>query len=121
MLSPRTERVPCPSRVLCERAGLLADVAAAGHRIHGRLSRFCASFAQGWEASPRLRETSRLSLEFVPPNLDLSHPGFKSRASPSRTEREKDGAPAFVCKALIQERHPSRLPWVHLMKTEVLL
>jgi len=31
------KRVPCPSRVLCERAGFLADIAAADHRIHPRL------------------------------------------------------------------------------------
>jgi hypothetical protein len=30
-------RVPRPSRVLCERAGLLADIAAADHRIHAKL------------------------------------------------------------------------------------
>ena len=28
------KRVPCPSRVLCERAGFLADIAAAEHPIH---------------------------------------------------------------------------------------
>jgi hypothetical protein len=27
---------PRPSRVLCERAGLLADIAAPDHRIHGK-------------------------------------------------------------------------------------
>jgi len=31
------KRVPCPSRVLGERAGLLADIAAAEHRIHAKL------------------------------------------------------------------------------------
>jgi len=31
------KRVPCPSRVLCERAGLLADIAAADHRIQAEL------------------------------------------------------------------------------------
>jgi hypothetical protein len=30
------KRVPCPSRVLCERAGLLADIAAADHRIQSQ-------------------------------------------------------------------------------------
>src|ERR1700692_3939532 len=29
-------RVPCPSRVLCERAGLLVDVTAADHLIHAK-------------------------------------------------------------------------------------
>ena len=29
-------RVPRPSRVLCERAGLFADIAAAAHGIHGQ-------------------------------------------------------------------------------------
>ena len=37
MLSPHTKRVPRPSRVLCERAGLLADIAAVDHRIHSKL------------------------------------------------------------------------------------
>jgi hypothetical protein len=37
MLSPTKKRVPCPSRVLCARAGLLADIAAADHRIHAKL------------------------------------------------------------------------------------
>jgi len=31
------KRVPCPSRVLCERAGPLADVAAADQRIPAKL------------------------------------------------------------------------------------
>ena len=35
--TPHTKRVPCPSRVLCERAGLLADIAASDHRIHAKL------------------------------------------------------------------------------------
>jgi hypothetical protein len=30
------KRVPCPARVLCERAGLLADIAAADHPIHAK-------------------------------------------------------------------------------------
>jgi hypothetical protein len=34
--SPQIKRVPCPSRVHCERAGLLADI-AAGHRIQAKL------------------------------------------------------------------------------------
>jgi hypothetical protein len=34
MLSLTQNWVPRPSRVLCERAGLLADIAAADHRIH---------------------------------------------------------------------------------------
>jgi hypothetical protein len=29
--------VPCPSRVLCESAGLLADIAAGNHRIDAKL------------------------------------------------------------------------------------
>jgi hypothetical protein len=36
MPSPQIKRVPCPSRVLCERAGLLADI-AAGRRIQAKL------------------------------------------------------------------------------------
>jgi len=35
--TPTQKRVPRPSRVLCERAGLLADIAAADHRIHAKL------------------------------------------------------------------------------------
>jgi len=29
-------RVPCPSRALCERAGLLTDIATADRRIHAK-------------------------------------------------------------------------------------
>jgi hypothetical protein len=31
------KQMRCPSRVLCERAGLLADIAAADHWIHAKL------------------------------------------------------------------------------------
>jgi hypothetical protein len=38
MLSPHhKKRVPRPSRVRCERAGLLADIAAVDHQIQGRV------------------------------------------------------------------------------------
>ena len=33
---PTQKRVPRPSRVLCERAGFLADIAAADDRIHAK-------------------------------------------------------------------------------------
>ena len=36
-LSPHTKAGPCPSGVLCERARLLADIAAADYRIHAKL------------------------------------------------------------------------------------
>jgi hypothetical protein len=35
-----TPKTGCPSRVLCERAGLLADIAAADHRTHTSLFTF---------------------------------------------------------------------------------
>jgi len=34
---PKQKRVPCPSRALGERAGLLADIAAVDLRIHAKL------------------------------------------------------------------------------------
>ena len=42
MLSPHTKRVPCHSRILCQRAGILADIAAVDLRINAKCSRRCA-------------------------------------------------------------------------------